>query len=145
MSSSPCSLANKFSWHILYIKLILILTWLYVFWECVKCFRFSHLKEYIDEVIAECRRLNVDVLLCPMLGPAYNFHYCGRLSGTYLKFTLLLHYLCAVNLGSATFLSWSAIFFFICLVNHCVTSHVSLLLAFNSLIITSWLLVLNCD
>uniref|UniRef100_A0A8C1QJ93 Fatty-acid amide hydrolase 1 n=1 Tax=Cyprinus carpio TaxID=7962 RepID=A0A8C1QJ93_CYPCA len=32
---------------------------------------------YIQEVIAEWRRLNVDVLLCPMLGPAYNFTYCA--------------------------------------------------------------------
>ncbi|XDV36465.1 hypothetical protein PO909_006238 [Leuciscus waleckii] len=77
-----------------------------------------NIEEYIDEVIAEWRRLNVDVLLCPMLGPAYNLHYSGRIISTYLTFTLLLS-------------------LFICLVNHCATSHVSLLLAFNSLIITS--------
>uniref|UniRef100_A0A673H975 Fatty-acid amide hydrolase 1 n=1 Tax=Sinocyclocheilus rhinocerous TaxID=307959 RepID=A0A673H975_9TELE len=39
----------------------------------VSCFSF----EYIQEVIAEWRRLNVDVLLCPMLGPAYSFNYCA--------------------------------------------------------------------
>uniref|UniRef100_A0A8C1XGH6 Fatty-acid amide hydrolase 1 n=1 Tax=Cyprinus carpio TaxID=7962 RepID=A0A8C1XGH6_CYPCA len=37
----------------------------------------SQLYGYIQEVIAEWRRLNVDVLLCPMLGPAYNFTYCA--------------------------------------------------------------------
>ncbi|KAF4111834.1 fatty-acid amide hydrolase 1 [Onychostoma macrolepis] len=40
----------------------------------------ANIEEYIQEVIAEWRRLNVDVLLCPMLGPAYNFHYCGKLN-----------------------------------------------------------------
>ncbi|XP_067229989.1 fatty-acid amide hydrolase 1 isoform X1 [Chanodichthys erythropterus] len=52
----------------------------------------TNIEEYIDEVIAEWRRLNVDVLLCPMLGPAYNFRYCGRLSCT-LSYTLLYNLL----------------------------------------------------
>ncbi|KAI5620999.1 fatty-acid amide hydrolase 1 [Silurus asotus] len=36
---------------------------------------------YIHETLAEWRRLEIDVLLCPMLGPAYNFNYTGKLSG----------------------------------------------------------------
>uniref|UniRef100_A0A9J8B8S9 Fatty-acid amide hydrolase 1 n=1 Tax=Cyprinus carpio carpio TaxID=630221 RepID=A0A9J8B8S9_CYPCA len=48
--------------------------------------------EYIQEVIAEWRRLNVDVLLCPMLGPAYNFRYCGSLNSA-LSYTILYNLL----------------------------------------------------
>ncbi|XP_055069685.2 fatty-acid amide hydrolase 1 isoform X1 [Misgurnus anguillicaudatus] len=40
----------------------------------------TQVEEYIHEVFAEWRRLNLDVLFCPMLGPAYNFFYCGRLN-----------------------------------------------------------------
>uniref|UniRef100_A0A8C2CW55 Fatty-acid amide hydrolase 1 n=1 Tax=Cyprinus carpio TaxID=7962 RepID=A0A8C2CW55_CYPCA len=52
----------------------------------------SHEIGYIQEVIAEWRRLNVDVLLCPMLGPAYNFTYCGRLNSA-LSYTSLYNLL----------------------------------------------------
>uniref|UniRef100_A0A8C1XJH7 Fatty-acid amide hydrolase 1 n=1 Tax=Cyprinus carpio TaxID=7962 RepID=A0A8C1XJH7_CYPCA len=52
----------------------------------------SQLYGYIQEVIAEWRRLNVDVLLCPMLGPAYNFTYCGRLNSA-LSYTSLYNLL----------------------------------------------------
>ncbi|XP_076871340.1 fatty-acid amide hydrolase 1 isoform X2 [Brachyhypopomus gauderio] len=38
------------------------------------------IEDYISEVAAEWRRLELDVLLCPMLGPAYNFYYCGKLT-----------------------------------------------------------------
>uniref|UniRef100_A0A672PEF2 Fatty-acid amide hydrolase 1 n=1 Tax=Sinocyclocheilus grahami TaxID=75366 RepID=A0A672PEF2_SINGR len=48
--------------------------------------------EYIQEVIAEWRRLNVDVLLCPMLGPAFNFRYCGSLNSA-LSYTTLYNLL----------------------------------------------------
>uniref|UniRef100_A0A672MK11 Fatty-acid amide hydrolase 1 n=1 Tax=Sinocyclocheilus grahami TaxID=75366 RepID=A0A672MK11_SINGR len=51
-----------------------------------------NIEEYIQEVIAEWRRLNVDVLLCPMLGPAYNFNYCGRLTSA-LSYTSLYNLL----------------------------------------------------
>ncbi|XP_029988879.1 fatty-acid amide hydrolase 1 [Sphaeramia orbicularis] len=37
-------------------------------------------EDYIHETIAEWRRLDIDVLLCPMLGPAFNFFYCSRLT-----------------------------------------------------------------
>ncbi|XP_016368940.1 fatty-acid amide hydrolase 1 [Sinocyclocheilus rhinocerous] len=51
-----------------------------------------NVEEYIQEVIAEWRRLNVDVLLCPMLGPAYSFNYCGRLTSA-LSYTSLYNLL----------------------------------------------------
>ncbi|XP_057696561.1 fatty-acid amide hydrolase 1 [Corythoichthys intestinalis] len=37
-------------------------------------------QDYIHETIAEWRKCNIDVLLCPMFGPAYNFLYCSSLS-----------------------------------------------------------------
>lgn len=52
----------------------------------------TNIEEYIDEVMAEWRRLNVDVLLCPTLGPAYNLHYCGRLNSC-LSYTTLYNLL----------------------------------------------------
>uniref|UniRef100_A0A9R1SFE3 Fatty-acid amide hydrolase 1 n=2 Tax=Cyprinus carpio TaxID=7962 RepID=A0A9R1SFE3_CYPCA len=52
----------------------------------------ANIEGYIQEVIAEWRRLNVDVLLCPMLGPAYNFTYCGRLNSA-LSYTSLYNLL----------------------------------------------------
>ncbi|KAI3368829.1 hypothetical protein L3Q82_025812, partial [Scortum barcoo] len=38
----------------------------------------ANVEDYIHETIAEWRRCNIDVLLCPMFGPAYNFLYCGK-------------------------------------------------------------------
>ncbi|XP_073708337.1 fatty-acid amide hydrolase 1-like [Garra rufa] len=52
----------------------------------------DNIEQYIQEVIAEWRRLNVDVLLCPMLGPAYNFCYCGSI-GSALSYTALYNLL----------------------------------------------------
>ncbi|XP_016339359.1 fatty-acid amide hydrolase 1 [Sinocyclocheilus anshuiensis] len=52
----------------------------------------ANVEEYIQEVIAEWRRLNVDVLLCPMLGPAFNFRYCGSLNSA-LSYTILYNLL----------------------------------------------------
>ncbi|XP_016416397.1 fatty-acid amide hydrolase 1-like, partial [Sinocyclocheilus rhinocerous] len=52
----------------------------------------ANIEEYIQEVIAEWRRLNVDVLLCPMLGPAFNFRYCGSLNSA-LSYTILYNLL----------------------------------------------------
>ncbi|XP_073331917.1 fatty-acid amide hydrolase 1 [Pagrus major] len=40
----------------------------------------SAIEDYIHETIAEWRRCNIDVLLCPVLGPAFNFSYCGKLT-----------------------------------------------------------------
>lgn len=39
----------------------------------------QEVEDYIRETIAEWRKLELDVLLCPMLGPAYNFNYTGKL------------------------------------------------------------------
>ncbi|XP_051567353.1 vitamin D3 hydroxylase-associated protein-like isoform X2 [Myxocyprinus asiaticus] len=52
----------------------------------------TKIEEYIHEVLAEWRRLNVDVVLCPMFGPAYNFSYCGKLSSA-LSYTALYNLL----------------------------------------------------
>lgn len=35
-------------------------------------------EDYIRETIAEWRRCDIDVLLCPAVGPAYNFFYCSK-------------------------------------------------------------------
>ncbi|XP_077463933.1 fatty-acid amide hydrolase 1 [Stigmatopora argus] len=37
-------------------------------------------QDYIHETMDEWRRCNIDVLLCPMFGPAYNLLYCSSLS-----------------------------------------------------------------
>eukprot|EP00064_Thunnus_orientalis_P008930 superscaffoldBa00001099_g8953 len=37
-------------------------------------------QDYIQETIADWRRCNIDVLLCPVIGPAYNFLYPGKLT-----------------------------------------------------------------
>lgn len=40
------------------------------------------LQDYIQDTIAEWRRLDIDVLLCPVIGPAFNLLYCGKNSRT---------------------------------------------------------------
>ncbi|KAM7410068.1 hypothetical protein PAMA_001496 [Pampus argenteus] len=37
-------------------------------------------EDYIHETIADWRKCNIDVLLCPVIGPAYNFFYCSKLT-----------------------------------------------------------------
>ncbi|KAM4739181.1 fatty-acid amide hydrolase 1 [Anableps anableps] len=37
-------------------------------------------EDYISETIAHWRKYNIDVLLCPMIGPAFNLLYCGKLT-----------------------------------------------------------------
>lgn len=37
-------------------------------------------EDCVNDTIAEWRRLNLDVVLCPIIGPAFNFCYCGKLS-----------------------------------------------------------------
>ncbi|XP_069006420.1 fatty-acid amide hydrolase 1 isoform X2 [Embiotoca jacksoni] len=37
-------------------------------------------EDYISETIADWRRCNIEVLLCPSIGPAFNFSYCGRIA-----------------------------------------------------------------
>uniref|UniRef100_A0A3P9JB35 Fatty-acid amide hydrolase 1 n=1 Tax=Oryzias latipes TaxID=8090 RepID=A0A3P9JB35_ORYLA len=49
-------------------------------------------EDYISETIAAWRRSNLDVLLCPVLGPAFNFLYCGRFSGG-ISYTMIYNLL----------------------------------------------------
>ncbi|XP_042340166.1 fatty-acid amide hydrolase 1 [Plectropomus leopardus] len=49
-------------------------------------------EEYIRETIAEWRRHNIDVLLCPIIGPAFNLFYCGKAT-TALSYTGLYNLL----------------------------------------------------
>uniref|UniRef100_A0A3Q3VIG4 Fatty-acid amide hydrolase 1 n=1 Tax=Mola mola TaxID=94237 RepID=A0A3Q3VIG4_MOLML len=49
-------------------------------------------EDYIRETIAEWRRCDIDVLLCPIFGPAYNFLYCGKVS-TVISLTTLYNIL----------------------------------------------------
>ncbi|XP_008302201.1 fatty-acid amide hydrolase 1 isoform X2 [Stegastes partitus] len=49
-------------------------------------------EDYIKETIAHWRRCNIDVLLYPTIGPAYNFLYCGKAS-TILSYTMIYNLL----------------------------------------------------
>ncbi|XP_037626276.1 vitamin D3 hydroxylase-associated protein-like [Sebastes umbrosus] len=49
-------------------------------------------EDYIQETIADWRRCNIDVLLCPVIGPAYNFLYCSKLT-IVLSYTMLYNLL----------------------------------------------------
>ncbi|XP_069551158.1 fatty-acid amide hydrolase 1 isoform X1 [Brachyistius frenatus] len=49
-------------------------------------------EDYISETIADWRRCNIEVLLCPSIGPAFNFSYCGRIA-TVLSYTALYNLL----------------------------------------------------
>ncbi|XP_071059073.1 fatty-acid amide hydrolase 1-like [Pseudochaenichthys georgianus] len=48
--------------------------------------------DYIQETIAEWRKCNIDALLCPVTGPAYNHLYCGKLTSA-ASYTLLFNLL----------------------------------------------------
>lgn len=50
------------------------------------------IKEYVNEFIKEWRKLNLDVLLCPMLGPAFNVGCPGKLFAGFC-FTMLYNVL----------------------------------------------------
>ncbi|XP_047442105.1 fatty-acid amide hydrolase 1 [Mugil cephalus] len=52
----------------------------------------ADVEDYIHETIAEWRRCNIDVLLCPVIGPAYNFLYCGKCT-TPLSYTMIYNLL----------------------------------------------------
>ncbi|KAM9482519.1 vitamin D3 hydroxylase-associated protein-like isoform 1-T2 [Clarias gariepinus] len=52
----------------------------------------NEINDYIHETLDEWRKLELDVLLCPMLGPAYNFNYAGQLSSP-LTYTSLYNML----------------------------------------------------
>ncbi|KAM4722931.1 vitamin D3 hydroxylase-associated protein-like [Rhinophrynus dorsalis] len=50
------------------------------------------MQEYQTEFINEWRKLNLDVMLCPMLGPAFNIGYPGKLIAT-ISYTMLYNVL----------------------------------------------------
>ncbi|TKS74523.1 Fatty-acid amide hydrolase 1 [Collichthys lucidus] len=52
----------------------------------------ADVEDYIQETIAEWRRCNIDVLLCPVIGPAFNFLYCGKLTSA-VSYTMLYNLL----------------------------------------------------
>uniref|UniRef100_A0A8C6T3I7 Fatty-acid amide hydrolase 1 n=1 Tax=Neogobius melanostomus TaxID=47308 RepID=A0A8C6T3I7_9GOBI len=39
----------------------------------------ASIEDCVNDTIAQWRRLNLDVVLCPIIGPAFNFCYCGKL------------------------------------------------------------------
>ncbi|XP_037530668.1 fatty-acid amide hydrolase 1 [Nematolebias whitei] len=49
-------------------------------------------EDYIIETVTLWRESNMDVLLCPVIGPAFNFSYCSRIS-TVLSYTMLYNLL----------------------------------------------------
>ncbi|KAG9462793.1 hypothetical protein GDO78_023128, partial [Eleutherodactylus coqui] len=53
---------------------------------------FAFLQRYRTEFFHEWRKLRLDVVLCPMLGPAFNHGYPGRLYGP-LSYTMLYNIL----------------------------------------------------
>uniref|UniRef100_A0A4W5L3L1 Uncharacterized protein n=1 Tax=Hucho hucho TaxID=62062 RepID=A0A4W5L3L1_9TELE len=46
----------------------------------------------MHDVMAEWRRCELDVLLCPMMGPAYNHNYPGKLTSA-LSYTIIYNLL----------------------------------------------------
>ncbi|XP_051802957.1 vitamin D3 hydroxylase-associated protein-like isoform X4 [Acanthochromis polyacanthus] len=51
-------------------------------------------EDYIKETITHWKQCNIDVLLCPVIAPAYNFFYCGKITtiGTYTMLYNLLNF-----------------------------------------------------
>ncbi|KAF6719175.1 Fatty-acid amide hydrolase 1 [Oryzias melastigma] len=49
-------------------------------------------EDYVSETIAAWKRSNLDVLLCPVLGPAFNFGYCGKFSSG-ISYTMIYNLL----------------------------------------------------
>ncbi|CAB1324660.1 unnamed protein product [Coregonus sp. 'balchen'] len=52
----------------------------------------ADVEDYMHEVMAEWRRCELDVLLCPMIGPAYNHNYPGKLTSA-LSYTVIYNLL----------------------------------------------------
>uniref|UniRef100_A0A3P8S2Z3 Fatty acid amide hydrolase n=1 Tax=Amphiprion percula TaxID=161767 RepID=A0A3P8S2Z3_AMPPE len=64
---------------------------------CMKALRgdwipLCSLQDYIKDTIAHWRRCNIDVLLCPVIAPAYNLLYCAKIS-TVATYTMLYNLL----------------------------------------------------
>nr|XP_012775590.1 vitamin D3 hydroxylase-associated protein isoform X2 [Maylandia zebra] len=49
-------------------------------------------EDYIQETIAHWRSCNIDVLLCPVIGPAYNLFYCSKIP-TAISYTVVYNLL----------------------------------------------------
>ncbi|XP_036377514.1 fatty-acid amide hydrolase 1 [Megalops cyprinoides] len=52
----------------------------------------TDIEEYCYEFMAEWRKRDLDVLLSPIIGPAYNFRYCGKLTSA-LSYSMLYNLL----------------------------------------------------
>uniref|UniRef100_A0A8C7R6W3 Fatty-acid amide hydrolase 1 n=1 Tax=Oncorhynchus mykiss TaxID=8022 RepID=A0A8C7R6W3_ONCMY len=52
----------------------------------------ADVEDYMHEVMAEWRRCELDVLLCPMMGPAYNHNYPGKLTSA-VSYTIMYNLL----------------------------------------------------
>ncbi|KAG7488162.1 hypothetical protein MATL_G00032100 [Megalops atlanticus] len=52
----------------------------------------TDVEEYCYEFMAEWRKRDLDVLLSPIIGPAYNFKYCGKLTSA-LSYSMLYNLL----------------------------------------------------
>uniref|UniRef100_A0A3Q1C677 Fatty-acid amide hydrolase 1 n=1 Tax=Amphiprion ocellaris TaxID=80972 RepID=A0A3Q1C677_AMPOC len=64
---------------------------------CMKALRgdwipLCSLQDYIKDTIAHWRRCNIDVLLCPVIAPAYNLLYCAKNSSNYTMLYNLLNF-----------------------------------------------------
>uniref|UniRef100_A0AAR2L810 Fatty-acid amide hydrolase 1 n=1 Tax=Pygocentrus nattereri TaxID=42514 RepID=A0AAR2L810_PYGNA len=82
----------RFVKKILCIILKPIVSDLYCLYIFIVIYTLTEEINYIHQVIAEWKELELDVLLCPMLGPAYNFSYCGKLTSA-LSYTILYNLL----------------------------------------------------
>uniref|UniRef100_A0A665UE85 Fatty-acid amide hydrolase 1 n=1 Tax=Echeneis naucrates TaxID=173247 RepID=A0A665UE85_ECHNA len=71
-----------------------ILSFLYLLFRSVKKLWEQHAaaEDYTKEVIEDWRRCNIEVMLCPVVGPAYSLFYCGKVSGT-LTYAMLYNLL----------------------------------------------------
>ncbi|KAF3690997.1 Fatty-acid amide hydrolase 1 [Channa argus] len=52
----------------------------------------ADVEDYIHETVAYWRSCNIDVLLSPVIGPAFNFTYCGKIT-TVLNYTMIYNLL----------------------------------------------------
>ncbi|XP_022531115.1 fatty-acid amide hydrolase 1 [Astyanax mexicanus] len=50
------------------------------------------IENYVHEVMTQWNALELDALLCPALGPAYNFYFCGKLNSA-LSYTAMYNLL----------------------------------------------------
>uniref|UniRef100_A0A3Q3CYR4 Fatty-acid amide hydrolase 1 n=1 Tax=Haplochromis burtoni TaxID=8153 RepID=A0A3Q3CYR4_HAPBU len=72
-------LKSKVNFHIIHVlgMICFILRSVPELWK-----QHAAVEDYIQETIAHWRSCNIDVLLCPVIGPAYNLFYCTAISYT---------------------------------------------------------------